>query len=558
MIPLLDYIIEKSDKPLAPEIARLHRDSAVVMYKDKRDQSLSAAAALCFKVVGNDDQIAQREFPSLSISPDVRRNSIHGFVNNYLQLLRFGKNELRVSTRPLKTAPKLFLSPDFRFGCDTILSVRGTSGAIQVSLDRLGTQRLALLRDKSAGFFEASPLDHFYFIIPQSMHETYGESFLNSLTTSMEDLFPQERGFTYDLITYPDRDCRNFHQLCNAIFTTLGEKCTRGGYAVTMVREFVRRQPRKEDTSASYIIQQLKEKFDLRSSVIHTTVAQQSYEFFRDQTGKTKYVLRRQSVGRMNGYLRNVSINKILLLNQKWPFVLATPLHADLVIGIDVKGNMAGFIATNKKGDLIIPIHNKSRQKERLLAGQCQEYFFKIVEKLRAQSLEPVRHIVIHRDGRLFNSEIEGLKAGLEKLIESGYVDANASLTLVEIPQTSPAALRLFDISYSDSETPRIQNPQFGNYYVLNAEGGFICTTGRAFEHKGTAKPLHVIKREGALSIEQCLEDVLFLSSLSWTRPEDCSRDPITTKLNDRWLGEEGADHVDDGETELAAEERAV
>jgi hypothetical protein len=558
MIPLFDYILEKSPKPLPPEIARLGRDSAVVMYKDKRDNSLAAAAALCYRVVGNDDQVAQKEFPSLSMPPGLRRDSIHGFTENYLQRLRFGKNELRVSTTPLKTMPKLFQIPDLQFGCNVVLSARGTAGAVQVSLDDLGAKRLSLLKDKGAGFFEASPLDHFYFIIPQSAHETFGEALLTALSATMEDLFPQERGFNYQLITYPDRNCANFPQTCESIFSTLQQKCNNGGYAVTMIREFSRRQPRKEDTSASFIIQQLKEKFDLRSSVIHTTVGSSSYVFTRDRAGKTQYIVRHESERRVNGYLRNVSINKILLLNQKWPFVLATPLHADLVIGIDVKGNMAGFIATNKKGNLIVPFHKKSRQKERLLASQCQEYFYHIVEKMRAQSIEPVKHIVIHRDGRLFSTEIEGLKLGLQKLIDNGYVDFDATLTLVEIPQTAPATLRLFDISHNDSRNPNIQNPQFGNYYVLNANEGYVCTTGRAFKHKGTAKPLHVIKREGGLSIEQCLEDVFYLASLAWTRPEDCSRDPITTKLNDRWLGEEGADHKDESETETETEETTI
>ena len=57
------------------------------------------------------------------------------------------------------------------------------------------------------------------------------------------------------------------------------------------------------------------------------------------------------------------------------------------------------------------------------------------------------------------------------------------------------------------------------------------------------------------MPIEQCLEDVLYLSCLAWTRPEDCSRDPITTKLNDRWLGEEGAEHQEETETEELPDE---
>jgi len=29
---------------------------------------------------------------------------------------------------------------------------------------------------------------------------------------------------------------------------------------------------------------------------------------------------------------------------------------------------------------------------------------------------------------------------------------------------------------------------------------------------------------------------------LAWTRPEDCSRYPVTLKLTDRWLGEEASE----------------
>jgi len=256
--------------------------------------------------------------------------------------------------------------------------------------------------------------------------------------------------------------------------------------------------------------------------------------------------------------MRNVAINKILLLNQKWPFVLATPLHADVVVGIDVKGHMAGFIATNKQGNIIVPFHKKSQQKEKLMPGQCREYFRDVVVKVAAQANHTIKHIVVHRDGQLYDTETKGLKLGLQDLKDQGMVDSEAQITFVEIPQTSPAMLRLFDISNTDFGGPHVQNPQLGNYYALNASEGFVCTTGRAFRHRGTAKPLHVIKKSGHLSIEQCLEDVFYLSCLAWTRPEDCSRDPITTKLNDRWLGEEGAEHKEETENENLSEERTI
>jgi hypothetical protein len=51
---------------------------------------------------------------------------------------------------------------------------------------------------------------------------------------------------------------------------------------------------------------------------------------------------------------------------------------------------------------------------------------------------------------------------------------------------------------------------------------------------------------EGPLPIEKCLEDIYCLSALALTKPDDCTRYPITTKLNDRFLGEEATDYDSD------------
>ncbi len=547
---LYDYILEKCRKPLPPEISNLPKDSPVVMYSDKREQKLAAAAALCYRVVGNDDPVAQKEFPSLSIEPKERRKLIQAFVETHLKRLRFGSHELKVDTKPLTTTPKLFQVPDFEFGCSTVLSTRATPGSIQVSLDNLGLKRLSLLKDKSVGFYDSSQLDNFYFVYPQSIHETFGPKFVEALSATTDDLFPQEKGFEPEVVFYPDRGCRNFEEICQSIFTTVQSQCRKGAFAVVMIPENSRRRKRQEDTSAAHVIQQLKERFDVRAAIIHTTVSSDSYGSVRERDGSTHYHVVQRAEKRLNGYLRGVAINKILLLNQKWPFVLASPLHADVVVGIDVKGHMAGFIATNKQGNIIVPYHKKSQQKEKLMPGQCKEYFCHVVTNVAARVNETIKNIVVHRDGRLYDTEIKGLKLGLQELKDKGLVDADAELTFVEIPQTSPALLRLFDISNTDYGGPDVQNPQVGSYFSLNVNEGFVCTTGRAFRHWGTTKPLHVVKKSGPLTIEQCMGDVFYLSSLAWTRPEDCSRDPITTKLNDRWLGEEGAVHKEETETE--------
>lgn len=551
---LYDYILNACAKPLPPEIANLPKDSSTVMYSDNRDDKRGAAAALCYQVVGNDDHRAQQEFPSLAIPPHIRSQLIQDFVEKHLQRLRFANTELRLDQKPMATTPKLFPVPDLEFGCHTVLSTRGTAGAVQVSLDELGRKRMSLLKDKNVGFYVSTPLDNFYFFMPQSVHETFGPVFLKSLCATVDDLFPQAQAFEPRLVVYPDRG-KNFNQLSEAIFETAASDCERGGYAVAMIPEFQRRRPRQEDTSAAFIIQQLRARSDLFASVIHTTVSTQSYAARSGPDGRTTYGPHPRAEGKLSGYMRGVAINKILLLNQKWPFVLATPLHADSVVGIDVKGNMAGFVVTNKLGNTIVPFHKKSQQKEKLMAKQCRDYFYEIINRLAEQSEVLIKNIVVHRDGRLYDTEIKGIDQALQKLKEEQLIDPNAAVTFVEIPKSAPAPLRLFAISIKGNGDRYVDNPQAGNYYLLSESEAFVCTTGRAFGHKGTTKPLHVIKKSGPLTLEQCLQDIFSLSCLAWTRPEDCSRDPITIKLNDRWLGEDGTDIEEEDETDEVAEE---
>jgi len=126
-----------------------------------------------------------------------------------------------------------------------------------------------------------------------------------------------------------------------------------------------------------------------------------------------------------------------------------------------------------------------------------------------------------------------------------GVVAPEASLTILAIPKQSPAPLRLYDRCDRDGEV-FIQNPQIGSYYLVGENEGYLCSTGRAFKHPGTVRPLHVQRIEGDLAMDKCLQDIYFLTALAWTRPEDCTRLPITIKLNDRALGDEATRYDQD------------
>src|SRR5262249_17720417 len=152
--------------------------------------------------------------------------------------------------------------------------------------------------------------------------------------------------------------------------------------------------------------------------------------------GRPRYEVRAAQRGRMSGYLRNVALNKVLLTNERSPFVLATPLHADLVVGIDLKHNTAGFTVVGKNGGHVRTVCRNARQREMLLADQVATYMLELIRLEAAGSDELIRTIVVHRDGRLWESEREGILRAVDRHRTEGVIASDATVTILEISKT--------------------------------------------------------------------------------------------------------------------------
>jgi len=155
----------------------------------------------------------------------------------------------------------------------------------------------------------------------------------------------------------------------------------------------------------------------------------------------------------------------------------------------------------------------------------------------------PLSAVVIHRDGRVWPSEIEGIRQAIRRLKTEGHVANEARYAIIEISKTSPAPLRLYDVEHRDGGQPIVRNPLVGMAYTVGGSEAYLCTTGDPFLHQGTAHPLHVVMVDGTLPFAQCLEDLYALTALTWTQPEGCTRHPITIKLNDRILAAEAGEY---------------
>ncbi len=433
LIPLLDWIVRESEKPLPPELSSVPRDASVLLYKNNKDETRSAPSPLLYQIVGtSDEEVGFR----------------HG--------------------RTLVKAPKR-----------------------------------------------------------HEFHELV--------------LFPQKTPFDPIVVTYDDHGSKTYLRQGVAIVKAVERACAKPGYAVVMAHHATDRREGQEDPLEALIIRELR-NHQLSAAVIHTTVPSECYFRSRDRQGKAVWDVRARAQGRLAGYLRNVALNKVLLTNQRWPFVLATPLHADLTVGIDVKHHTAGFVVVGSNGGTVRTMCRTSRQREQLRADQVEAYLTELLRLEAETSPALPGTVVIHRDGKMFPSELAGARRAIERLRGEGTLAADATLTVLEIAKSSGAIVRLFEVD-DGPKGKFVQNPQVGTYFVADAENAYLCATGRAFPRPGTVQPLHVRQVEGPLPLRDALEDVFALTSLAWTRPEDCTRYPITIKLNDRFLGEDATEY---------------
>lgn len=545
LIPLLNFVIENSQKPIPEDLVSVPQDAAVVHYFNKQNQDRQAIAALCHLVYDTSEAVIQRYHSYTILKAHIRRCAIQQLVEKYLREIKFGNITLKLAGTPEQVSQEMFTLPDYRFGNNYRLSVRGREGATKVSLNQVGQKRLELLSSSDAGVYVSEQFDRQYLLLPQTVGDSFGSKFVHDLKKAVDQLYPAGKGYKPQVIYYPDRGFRTYIEQGRAILKIVEEYQLQPGYGIVMLHHTPNRLPRQHDPLAALVVRELK-NYDLHVATIHSATGKECYELQYNEHGQPFYATRSQKRGKLQGYLRAVALNKVLLTNERWPFVLDTPLHADITIGIDVKHHTAGYIVVNKDGSRIWTLPPiTSKQKEQLSSIQVKACLIEILTKEVEQATYPLVYIVIHRDGRMYECEIEGAKQALAALKAQGILPEDATLTILEISKSAPASLRLFDVTDQEGYLPFVQNPQVGYYRIINNDG-YLCSTGRAFSKPGTVKPLHIGYIEGSLSFKSCLEDIYYLTALTWTKPDDCTRYPITVKLNDRRLSEDASEYDED------------
>tara|TARA_R110000787_G_scaffold69321_3_gene154392 strand:- start:308 stop:2677 length:2370 start_codon:yes stop_codon:yes gene_type:complete len=544
VVSILDYVMRHSRKPAPDRLAKLDPSGAAIFYRTEGPAAKHAPAALCFAIEEPHTKLGARFQRESILKPHIRKAHARGFIKTYLSQFALRNVQLSVDNQPITNEGQRFPVPSFEFGNDVVATFGGRPGPEPSRrLSELGSARLALVSDDSAGFFSRTNLGRQYIVLPRSIVDSSGRKFVAALKNVVEDLYPAGGSYDPEVIVYDDITARrNFIDQGKAIKAALDGKQWIAGHALVMIHR-IAKGARTTDPLEAMIVKDLP-GIGLKASVIHTDKVRESL-ILTDDGEEPDYVVAEGQEKPLASYLRNVALSKVLLTSGKIPFVLASETRGDVFIGIDVKANTAAFSLIGDGGRVAHSKTWSSRQRERLTTDQVATYFAELLSLEGPHLPAAPEEIVVHRDGRVFDSEIEGLELACGKLAADGVISPNWRLTILEIKKTGPVTARFFDTDYSRGGE-RVFNPKIGVWLTLSGEEGFVCTTGHPYRRQGTARPLHVIRRLGDLPIQQCLQDVFDLSCLSWSSPDNGSRVPITIRLCDRVLFEDAADYDED------------
>lgn len=203
------------------------------------------------------------------------------------------------------------------------------------------------------------------------------------------------------------------------------------------------------------------------------------------------------------------------------PWILDKPLTSDCYIGLDVsrenKINTAGIIQIVGKDGRILKSKTivAPQRGEKINSETIKEIFYEAIISYEKIYEEPLKHLVIHRDG-ITREELEVLKETSRNL--------DIKFEYIEITKNVNRRMATFKVDDKLWET------QMGAYYSKD-DFAYMITTN-PYGKIGMAKPLRIRRVYGNQPMEKIVEDVYKLSFMHIGSILK-SRLPVTTHYAD-------------------------
>jgi len=211
------------------------------------------------------------------------------------------------------------------------------------------------------------------------------------------------------------------------------------------------------------------------------------------------------------------------------PWILDKDLKGDLYIGIDTRpGKVATVSLINKKGNYINEISSPlkgSKIESNIMSDLIIHLIMKSLETLPKDRLI---HLVIHRDGDVYQSEKSGIDNAMKLLKQRGL---KVLVTLVSIKETTP--YRIFKYGKGNL----LPCPS-GVLVKLDNRMGLLASVGWPMLKQGLAKPLliEIISNDKTnYTLQDAIKEIYQLSFLHWEGIVKKLKMPITIKYADEY-----------------------
>lgn len=162
-----------------------------------------------------------------------------------------------------------------------------------------------------------------------------------------------------------------------------------------------------------------------------------------------------------------------------------------------------------------------------------------LLGRLGGPGHEPLRSVLVLRDGRQYGKELEGIAEAREALVESGVLEEGARVDVIDFHKSSARRIRMWD---RDREG-RVRHAFEGTALLVDERRAVLANTGAATLHQGTAEPVMLVAH-GDVSMPTVVEDVHATAHLNWSSPSVAQRLPLVLKRTDEELGERAAQEV--------------
>jgi len=240
---------------------------------------------------------------------------------------------------------------------------------------------------------------------------------------------------------------------------------------------------------------------------------------------------------RLTAYIEGNAL-AMLVENGTRPWGLADPLNYELHFGIDVArfgyGGLFGVSVLSGQSATDIRFGYKAfAGREKVPAKIMGPFLLNELERFFEMHGRGPRSILFQRDGRLLDSERQGIRGALRRFADKHPDEPNPSWLAVTVEKNTAVALRIFR-----NEGDRVVRAYSGTYAIQDRRTGWLVLAGAPSLRQGTPRALQVeiVDGTGEPELLPVMSDIFRLSQLNWNSPEIDISLPITLRFTDQKL----------------------